>query len=75
MPQEVQLTMWEYCKLYEKTIYWLAAHGLFADKRDDYSDEGKAWDRLSKDGWELVTVTADQDGKFNYFFKRPRAEK
>ncbi len=63
--------MFEYCKLYKNTIYWLAAHGMFADKNDPMGEEAKAWERLSKEGWELVSVVADDKGEFNYFFKRP----
>ena len=67
--------MWEYCKMYRKTIFWLSAHGLFADKNDPYNDEAKAWERLSKDGWELVSVVADNDGEFHFYFKRLAPEK
>jgi hypothetical protein len=68
--------VWEYAKFYKGTIFWLAARGLFADKSDAVgSDEAKAWSKLSEDGWELVSVVADADGQFAYFFKRPREEK
>jgi hypothetical protein len=73
MPHQEGHHNWEYCKLTGRTIYWLAAHGLFADKSDDYNDEAKAWDRLSRDGWELVSVVAGKDGVITSYFKRPRA--
>ncbi len=46
------------------------ARGVFEDKGDRSASEAAAWDKLEKDGWELVSVVADAEGKLVPFFKR-----
>lgn len=61
---------WEHCELVGKQITYLTK-GLF--NKDSKSTEKGAWKELTDGGWELVSVVADAEGVFHYFFKRPVA--
>ena len=61
----------EHCRLADNKITYLGRAGIFEDKGDSTGNEFKAWDHLEKDGWELVAVVADKDGKHVAYFKRP----
>jgi hypothetical protein len=61
----------EHCRLAEGKIAYLGRTGLFEDKGDAAGHESRAWDHLEKDGWELVAVVADKEGKHSAYFKRP----
>ncbi len=67
--------LFEHCKLVGTQIVSLGRVGVFEDKGARSANEAAAWDKLEKDGWELVTVLADADGKFVPFFKRALAGK
>jgi len=62
--------LFEHCKLVGTQIVYLGRVGVFEDKGDRSANEAAAWDKLEKDGWELVTVVTDSDGKLVPFFKR-----
>ncbi len=62
--------LFEHCKLVGTQIVYLGRVGVFEDKGDRSASEAHAWDKLEKDGWELVTVVTDSDGKLVPFFKR-----
>ncbi len=66
MPQK-----FEHCKLVGTKIIYLGRTGLFEDKGDKTGNESQAWDYLEKEGWELVSVVTDKDGKQIAYFKRP----
>lgn len=66
MPQR-----FEHCRLVGSRITYLGRAGLFEDKADQAGSEAKAWDYLEKEGWELVAVVTDKDGKPVAYFKRP----
>ena len=61
----------EHCKLSGGAITYLGRTGLFEDKADQAGNETKAWDKLEKEGWELVSVVADNEGRLIHYFKRP----
>lgn len=61
----------EHCKLVGDRITYLGRNGVFEDRRDRTLGEFQAWDRLEKDGWELVSVVIDAEGQQVAFFKRP----
>lgn len=61
----------EYCKLVGAQITYLGRDGLLEDKYDRALGEFQAWDRLEKEGWELVSVVIDAEGQQAAFFKRP----
>lgn len=59
---------WQYGELIGKTFKVLGKTIL----RKQYRiTEHGAWDDLGDDGWELVSVVADEKNEFHYFFKRP----
>ncbi len=62
--------LFEHCKLVGTQIVYLGRVGVFEDKGDRSANEAAAWDKLEKDGWELVTVVTDAEGKLVPFFKR-----
>lgn len=61
----------EHCRLIGGRIMYLGRDGIFEDKVDQTWNEYTAWDYLEKQGWELVSVVADQDGRHVAYFKRP----
>lgn len=61
----------EHCRLDGTRITYLGRTGMFEDKDDKTRTEADAWDWLEKEGWELVAVVADQDGRPAAYFKRP----
>jgi hypothetical protein len=62
--------LFEHCKLVGTQIVYLGRVGVFEDKGDRSANEAAAWDKLEKDGWELVTVVTDSDGRLVPYFKR-----
>ena len=63
---------WEHCELVGKTVTVLGK-GVLA-KEFKIRERG-AWHELGDRGWQLVSVVADPEGEFHYFFKRPAEEK
>ncbi len=61
----------EHCKLVGTRIIYLGRDGVFEDKYDRTGGEFRAWDRLEKEGWELVAVVTDANGQHVAYFKRP----
>lgn len=61
----------EHCQLIGNRITYLGRAGVFEDKKDRTAGESSAWDYLENDGWELVAVTTDKDGRQVAYFKRP----
>ncbi len=61
---------WEYCTLVGRRVAYLGAEKLFDNKADAYSSDRHAWDDLERNGWELVTVVANQGGELVHYFKR-----
>jgi len=61
----------EHCKLVGTRILYLGRTGLLEDKGDTTGHEAQAWDWLEKEGWELVSVIINNDGKTEAYFKRP----
>jgi hypothetical protein len=62
--------LFEHCKLVGTQTVYLGRVGVFEDKGDRSASEANAWDKLEKDGWELVTVVTDSDGRSVPYFKR-----
>lgn len=63
---------WEYGEMSGKTFKVLGKAILSKDR--SLTEHG-AWNDLGNEGWELVSVVADAEGVFHYFFKRPVEEK
>jgi hypothetical protein len=73
LKQEIAfMQKWEYAEMVGKTVKLLGKR-LFR-KEFNLTERG-AWDELGDEGWELVSVVADAQGEFHYFFKRPVEEK
>jgi len=60
---------WEYCELVDKTVTYLN-RAMF--KKNVMLSERGAWNELGEEGWELVGVTTDAEGKAHFYFKRPK---
>lgn len=61
----------EHCRLIDNDIEYLGRVGLMEDKSDSSRSTARAWDYLENEGWELVSVVCDPDGKLVHYFKRP----
>ena len=61
----------EHCRLIGTQITYLGRDQVFENKHDRTWNEFRAWDLLEKEGWELVSVVADADGRHVAYFKRP----
>lgn len=62
----------EHCRLKGSEIEYLGRTGVFENREDRTRGSDQAWDRLEKEGWELVAVVVDSDdGKLIHYFKRP----
>ncbi|MBN1936218.1 MAG: hypothetical protein JW934_16235 [Anaerolineae bacterium] len=68
----------EYCKLVSTglayRIIYLGHDSIFEDKQDRIANEFRAWDRLEKEGWELVSVVSDPKMQLVAYFKRSVGE-
>ena len=63
----------EHCRLAGTRVTYLGRDGLFEDRKDRRAGEFRVWDYLEKEGWELVSVVADEEGQHVFYFKRPIA--
>jgi len=62
---------WQHCKLEGNRVSFLGAAGVFEDKGDSHLRHRAAWSKLEDEGWELVSVVTDPEGKAVFYFKRP----
>jgi hypothetical protein len=64
----------EHCRLIGNEIEYMGRVGVFSDKRDTSWGSKRAWDHLEKEGWELVSVVVDAEGRHVAYFKRQAGE-
>lgn len=61
----------EHCRLAGVQITYLGRDGVLENRRDKAWNEFRAWDYLEKEGWELVSVITNPEGRPVAYFKRP----
>jgi hypothetical protein len=64
------MSKFEHCRLVGNRIKYLGRTGLLDDKKDTPLSEKRAWNRMERDGWELVSAVTNQEGEIEFYFKR-----